>query len=142
MAQGKFIHFKRKFILILAVVTGCCYGQSSMKGNEYILTGEIIHNFALPAHCGVIAWGTVIEFKITSFTDTKYTAKEIGIVFTCPEFYGPDFFRTGGKYEVQLSDENQASFGWVIINEDKLNQYSPGYIPYAISAKRLDITSK
>jgi hypothetical protein len=129
-------------LLIFTGISSLSMAQSSIKGHEYILTGEIINTVGLPAHCGVLATATVIEFKISSFTDSNYKGKEMGIVFTCPEFYGADFFKVGGKYEVQLADENQATFGWTIFNLELLDKYTLSYIPYAISAKRLDGITK
>jgi len=109
----------------------------NIRGNTFDLTGKIINQISLTPHCGTIAWGTVIEFKIVKFSDLNYKADTIGVVFTCPEFYNDDFFKVGQLYKVTIADENQADFGWTIPNEAILKKYKMEKKLWVISAERL-----
>ncbi len=128
-----------KNILLLAVLL---YGinakaQDSIKGNQYHLKARIINTLDLPGpDCGYFAFATVIEFEIIKFSDSAYSLKNVPIIFTCPEFYGKDFFKVGMIYNIKLADENQAQFGWTIINKGVLNKYDCKKEFWAIDAKK------
>ena len=108
--------------LILISITG--FAQvDSIRGNHFKLEGRIINEISLTPNCGYIAWGTVIEFEIISFSNSEYKSATIGVVFTCPEFYKKGFFEVGKTYIITVSDENQADFGWTIPNESILKKY-------------------
>ncbi|WP_420572965.1 hypothetical protein [Kordia sp.] len=100
------------------------FGQvGSVRGNQFELKGKIINKISETPHCGIIAWGTVIEFEIIKFSDTTYKRDSIGVIFTCPEFYKDGFFEVGKIYTMIIADENQADFGWTIPNESILTKY-------------------
>lgn len=109
----------------------------TVRGNTFELTGKIINQISLTPHCGTIAWGTVIEFKIVKFSDLNYKTDTIAVVFTCPEFYKDDFFKVGQLYKVTIADENQADFGWTIPNEAILKKYKMEKKLWVISAEKL-----
>jgi len=110
---------------------------SSVRGKQFELTGKIINTISLPPPCGTIAWGTVIEFKIMTFSDPTYKADTIAVIVTCPEFYKDNFFKTGHHYRMTVADENQADFGWTIPNEAILKNYKMEKKLWAISAESL-----
>ena len=122
-------------ILILASLTSFAQ-QDSIRGSQFRLTGKIINEISLPPYCGTIAWGPVIEFKITTFSDRNYSADTIAVIFTCPEFYGSDFFKAGQSYKMTIADENQADFGWVIPNESILKKYKIEKRLWVIAAEK------
>ncbi len=105
-------------------MTAIGFAQSdSIRGNQFELKGKIINEISLTPHCGIIAWGTVIEIKIIEFSDSNYKLDTIGVIFTCPEFYDDGFFEVGKTYTITVADENQADFGWTIPNESILTKY-------------------
>ncbi len=111
-------------ILILMFMSMAGFGQvGSVRGNQFELKGKIINKISETPHCGIIAWGTVIEFEIIKFSDTTYKRDSIGVIFTCPEFYKDGFFEVGKIYTMIIADENQADFGWTIPNESILTKY-------------------
>lgn len=110
-------------ILILFSSVGCSHFDS-IRGDVFTLKGRIINEIQLPFYCGSTAWGTVIEFEIINFSDSDYKLDSIGVIFTCPEFYGKGFFVVGEIYYITLADENQADFGFVIPNKYKLEKYN------------------
>jgi hypothetical protein len=112
--------------------------SDSIKGNQYLLKGKFINEISLSPYCGGIAFATVIEFKIISFSDSSWHGKQIAVIFTCPEFYGKDFFERGKKYEVVVSDQNQVNFSWTIINGQVLKKYNLKYKPWVIKAKKIE----
>lgn len=91
----------------------------------------------MPPYCGTVAFATVIEFEVIAFSDEAYKAKKIGVIFTCPEFYGKDFFVKGATYSIQLADQNQADFGWLIPNEAILKKYKLPVKLWVIEAQKL-----
>ena len=100
------------------------FGQTdSIRGDKFELKGKIINEISLTPHCGYIAFGTVIEFQILEFSDSSYKQDSIGVIFTCPEFYKDGFFEVGKTYSITIADENQADFGWTILNESILSKY-------------------
>jgi hypothetical protein len=111
-------------ILILVFWTSIGIAQTdSVRGKTYELKGQIINEVSLSPHCGTIAWGTVIEFKIIEFSNPNYKSDSIGIIVTCPEFYNENFFEVGKVYTLVIADKNQASFEWVIPNKSLLDKY-------------------
>lgn len=72
--------------------------SDSIRGQLFQLTGKMINEISMPPDCGLVAWGTVVEFQIIEFSDTSYKQDSIGVIFTCPEFYGDDFFEIGMTY--------------------------------------------
>lgn len=111
-------------ILILSFFTLVGFSQNdSIRGNQFELNGQLINEIKLTPHCGTIAWGTVIEFKIDEFSDSSYRLDSIGVIFTCPEFYKDNFFEIGKTYKITVADENQADFDWVVPNESILSKY-------------------
>ena len=109
-------------ITVLTSTIGFCQNDS-IRGNQFELVGKIIGEVSIPPHCGSFAWGTVVEFEISEFNDSTYQPDSIGVIFTCPEFYGEEFFEVGKAYKVIVADENQANFGWTIPNESILTKY-------------------
>lgn len=117
----------KKIILIFIwiFISTIGFGQSnSIRGNQFELKGVIINKVSMTPHCGTIAWGTVIEFKIIKYSDSNYKLDSIGLIFTCPEFYEDGFFEVGKTYSVIVADENQADFGWSIPNDSILTKYN------------------
>lgn len=112
-------------ILLFTFIAAISFAQTdSIRGKQFQLKGKIINHIQLTPHCGVVAWGTVIEFQIISFSDTSYKNDSIGVIFTCPEFYKNNFFEIGATYTLKVADENQANFGWAIPNESLLSKYN------------------
>ncbi|MDQ3110480.1 MAG: hypothetical protein M3R17_11350 [Bacteroidota bacterium] len=131
---------KRVIAVLLFLFSGMlATAQSdSIKGNQFTLKGRIINKISLTPDCGYLAFGTVIEFEIIEFSDTSYAKKNIGVIFTCPEFYEKDFFEIGNVYEMKIADENQAEFGWTIPNEKILGKYQLKSKLWVISAKKIE----
>lgn len=124
-------------LLILSFLTIVGFSQNdTIRGNQFELTGRIINEISLTPHCGTIALGTVIEFKIIEFSDSSYKLDSIGLIFTCPEFYKDGFFEIGKIYKVKVADENQANFDWVIPNESILSKYDLKQKLWVINAQK------
>jgi hypothetical protein len=125
-------------ILFTLILSHPVFAQSgSIRGNQFQLTGTIIEEVQLTPHCGVLAWGTVIKFRVTKITGLKYPQENIGIIITCPEFYENGFFEIGKRYHLVFSDKNQADFGWVIPNKDLLKINKLAFDPYVVDVKKL-----
>ena len=129
---------KQTFTILFCLIIGfTAYSQKdSIRGKQFHLTGKIIGQVQLTPHCGNTAWGTVIEFAVTELVGMSYTNKNIGIIVTCPEFSGADFFKTGEMYRVIFSDKNQADFGWAVPNKDLLKKNGLSFDPYAVQVKK------
>lgn len=116
----------KRIIIILSLILIASIGfaqTEAIRGNQFELTGKIIKEIGYSPHCGSIAWATVIEFEIIEFSDRNYKQTSIPIIFTCPEFYGEEFFELGKTYTMTLTDENQADFSWAILNDSILTKY-------------------
>lgn len=124
-------------VLILAI-TSAFAQKDSVKGNQFELKGKLIGEVSLPPVCGTIAWGMVVEFEIIEFSDKSYSSETIPVIFTCPEFYGKQFFKVGNTYQITVADQNQASFGWTIPNISVLDKYQYKEHLYVIDAKKLE----
>jgi hypothetical protein len=126
--------------LIIAVTT---FSQTdSIRGKQFQLTGKIINKVQKTPYCGVIAWGTVVEFEVINLVGMTYSNKSIGIVFTCPEKYSNDFLKKGKIFKVVFSDKNQADFGWTIPNIDLLLKNGLSFVPYLISVRETQPSEK
>ena len=126
------------FIIFSLILSYSIFAQSdSIRGKQFQLTATIIEKAQLTPHCGTIAWGTVIKFKVTKIVGLNYPKENIGIIITCPEFYKEGFFEMGKQYQVVFSDKNQADFGWVIPNKDLLKINNLAFDPYAVDVKKL-----
>ena len=77
----------------------------------------------MPPGCGYEACGTVIEFEIIEFTYPNYKSKSIGVIFTCPEAYGDDFFEIGKTYIMSVVENSRTNLSWNIPNESILTKY-------------------
>jgi hypothetical protein len=125
-------------ILVFLLIGFSSYSQTdSIVGKKFQLTGRIIEKVQMTPHCGIIAWGTVIEFQIIDLVGLTYPNKNIGVIVTCPEFYKDNFFERGKTYQVVFSDKNQAGFGWTIPNKELLSKNSIPFEPYVVSIKKL-----
>jgi len=114
-----------------------CSQREPVRGKQFRLTGVITEKVQLTPHCGVIAWGTVIEFKVIELTGISYDKKSIGIIITCPESYKENFFEPGKTYQIVFSDKNPADFDWLIPNKDLLTKNGLPFDPYAVEVKKL-----
>lgn len=110
----------------------------SIRGNQFELKGRIINDIYLSPHCGIFAWGTVIEFEIIEFSDLDYERNSIGVVFTCPEFYENGFFDIGKIYNIKIADENQSDFLYIIPNDSKLAKYQLNKTLWVITADKIE----
>lgn len=129
--RNEFIHWflaiMRKTLAILTMIFWVLNGfaqTDSIRGNKFELVGKTINEISLPPGCGIFAWGTVVEFEIIQFSNSEYKLDSIGVIFTCPDFYKDGFFGIGKIYTLIVADENQADFGWVILNESTLSKYN------------------
>jgi hypothetical protein len=134
-----------KLILIIqfcfiVLFTFHCKSDSDQP-KQFFLKGKIVDPVQLTPGCGVIAWGTVIEFEVVTLVGINYTNKKIGIIVTCPGDYEDNFFEPGKLYEVVFSDENQADFEWAMFNEELLKVNGLSFDPYAIEVKKLHKSS-
>ncbi|WMI68196.1 hypothetical protein [Mangrovimonas sp. YM274] len=131
----------KKIIVILTLVffSTLAFGQTdSIRGNQYNLNGKIINQISLPPHCGYFAFGTIVEFKIIDYSNPNYKQDSIGVIFTCPEFYGDGFFEVGKTYTLTVADENQADFGWTIPNDFLLSKYTLDKNLWVIKADKIE----
>lgn len=138
--DNKFPTIKMKHIIItiLVLFTATAFAQKdTIRGEQFELTGSIINTVSLPPHCGAVAWGTVVEFKVMKFSDLKYKSDTIAVIFTCPEFYKDNFFQVGQNYRMTVSNENQADFGWSIPNRSILENYHLNSELWVISAEKI-----
>lgn len=128
----------RAILIILCLSTTEAFSQTdSVRGQQFELTGKIINEVELTPHCGIIAWGTVIEFEIVKFSKSDYKLTTIGLIFTCPEFYKDNFFQIGQTYNILVADQNQADFGWTIPNQSLLDKYKLDKKLWVIKADRI-----
>lgn len=111
--------------------------SEDIRGNQFYLKGKIAEEVDLTAGCGVIAWGTVIIFYISELKGMTYPNERIGIVITCPQEYGKNYFEKEKTYKVTFSDKNQADFEWLIPNKDLLRKNGLSFDPYAVSVKKM-----
>lgn len=130
---------RRITILTLLFISVIGFGQTdSIRGNQFELKGKIINEILLTPHCGVFAWGTVIEFEIIEYSDSNYRLESIGVVIPCPEFYEDGFLEVGKTYEITVADENQADFDFIIPNESILTKYKFDKMLWVIKADKKD----
>jgi len=94
-------------LLLVFIFTGSPAGAQpdTTKGNQYTLKTKIIDRVDMPPGCGRFAFATVVEMEVIRFSDASYTAKNIAVIFTCPEFYKNNFFEVGKTYELKVSDK-------------------------------------
>jgi len=123
-------------ILFLFSVSFIIAQSTPIQGNKFKLEGKLISKPKLSPHCGIFAWGTVLEFKIIKYSDKTYTKDSITIIFQCPEFYGDSFFESEKTYSITISNTNEAPFKWLIYNPELLNKYKEKF--WAIEAKKIN----
>nr|WP_321453088.1 hypothetical protein [uncultured Carboxylicivirga sp.] len=112
-------------ILALILISAIGFAQTdSIRGNRVELEGRLINEISMTPNCGYIAWATVIEVEIKKCSNSKYELDSVGVIVTCPEFYDNGFFKAGKTYTLEVSDENQADFGWTIPNDSILDKYN------------------
>lgn len=132
---------KRSFLIVLLFLFFApmvVFGQDSAEGNQYQLKGNIIRTVRKAPHCGVMAWATVVEFEIITYSDSSYTKDSIGVIVRCPEFYKKGFFVVGDTYQVSLIDQNTANFSWSMLNEASLDKYDLKKPLYVTSIERVE----
>jgi hypothetical protein len=131
----------KQLLMVLAIlfvyISSLCAQGKTVKGHQYALKGKIINRVTLPPGCGIMAWATVVELEIISFSDSSYTDKKIGVIFTCPREYGSSFFKVGNSCDIQVADQNQAAFNWTFNNAAVLKKYKTAYWPYVLEAKKV-----
>ncbi len=110
-------------ILILIFLPVIGFAQTDSVIGSYELKGKLINQISLPPNCGFEAFGTVIEFEIITFSDTRYKSGSIGVIFTCPESYGNGFFKVGKTYIMTIVENNLSNFSWNIPNKSILKKY-------------------
>lgn len=124
--------------LILSILTLFTFAQTeSIRGNQFELQGKLINEITLTPHCGIIAWGTVMEFEIIEFSDSSYKRNSIGVIFTCPEFYKDIFFELSEIYKITITDENLTNIEWAIPNELRLTKYQLKKRLWVVAAEKL-----
>jgi|GEM_PF-2636395 len=122
--------------LLLGLVSSA--QTDSIPEKTYLLKGKIINEISLPAGCGYIKYGTVIEFEIVKFTDITYSEKEIGVIIRCPDFYENSFFELGKIYEMTVSYEISDSTGWTIPNKKQLEKYNLKSKLWVLNTKKIE----
>jgi len=125
------------FIAFLLTAFTAFSQEDSIRGNKFHLTGKLKDKIKMPPHCGIIAWATVIEFDVLEISGMNYSNKSIGIIIPCPTIYADNFFEKGKTYSIVFSDNNQADFGWAIVNKDLLKKNGLSYDPYAILVEKI-----
>ncbi|MEM6264919.1 MAG: hypothetical protein AAGI38_20575 [Bacteroidota bacterium] len=133
---------KHATIILIVLASFATAQTDSIRGNQFTLEGEIINGIWRPPGCGTTAWGMVVEFSIREFSDSTYTLDSIPVIFTCPGFYGEGFFKVGEIYSLTLADENQANFGWVILNKFVLEKYTLEKQLWVIEAEKSAVDNK
>jgi hypothetical protein len=132
---------KRQIIVFLSFLllgTMTSAQKDSIPEKTYLLKGKIINEISLPASCGYIKYGTIIEFEIVKFTDLTYSEKEIGVIIRCPDFYEDNFFEVGKIYEMIVSYEMSDSTSWTIPNKKQLAKYNLKSKLWALNAKKIE----
>lgn len=131
-----------KKIIALIAFTAALLNTSAQEkaiiGNQLVLTGTIINDVHPSPPCGIIASALVVEFHILDVSNGTLPPGDVGIIVTCPELYGKDFFQTGKTYTITVADENQASFGWSIANKEALDKYNLPKKLYAVEATKVE----
>lgn len=112
------------------------FQKATVRGKQFLLTGKIVEEVQLTPGCGIIAWGTVIEFEITKLVGMTYTRKVIGLIVTCPGDYEDNFFEKGKTYQAIFSNMNQADFEWLIPNKELLSKNDLSFDPYVVEIKK------
>lgn len=112
------------------------FQKATVRGKQFLLTGKVAEDVQLTPGCGIIAWGTVIEFEITKLVGMTYTKKVIGLIVTCPGDYKDNFFEKGKTYQAIFSNMNQADFGWLIPNKELLSKNDLPFDPYVVEIKK------
>ncbi|MCE7997040.1 MAG: hypothetical protein HEP71_34090 [Roseivirga sp.] len=113
-----------RFIVFLLVASSLpVSGQSeNIKGNVYSLKGRLSKKFQVTPPCGHIAFATVMEFKVLSFSGADLNKDKTQVILTCPGFYPPGVFKKGLVYDLIVADQNQSAFEWLIINRKVLKK--------------------
>ncbi|MGN7514681.1 MAG: hypothetical protein ACTHOM_09905 [Allomuricauda sp.] len=106
-------------ILVILLIGFTSSAQSEIEESDYILKGKLINGFdGITPLCGVFAWATIVEFEIIEFSDSKYTGKEIPIIFACPNSNHSNLFKVGNIYNIILTKKKDLS-NWTF-REEKL----------------------
>lgn len=131
----------KKIIALIAfaftVITASAQ-EKEIIGNHFELKGKMICDVVMSPPCGILASAVVVEFQILEVSDGTLPPGNVGIIFTCPELFGKDFFKNGETYTITVADKNQASNGWLIANEEALDKYSLPNKLYAVKAEKVD----
>lgn len=130
-------------IFLFTAISTDIFGQTEKtRGDIFHLKGQVINEVEPTSFCGTFAFATVIEFQIIHFSDTHYKSDYIGVIVTCPELYGQNFFQTGEVYDLVIANENQADFNWLIRNKSKLSKYHLNKDLWVINAQKSRIIER
>lgn len=106
------------FILSLWISMGAWSQNATAKDtNTYIVKGQLIEALPLTPDCGIIAWALALKFEILQSEIPGLKSDALVIIQPCPEFLGKDFFKKNKTYLVSVGRNNNASFGYTIVNK-------------------------
>jgi hypothetical protein len=136
-----FVHFLMKrpvlffcaaVLLLLSSFTASAPVDLKTEPVRYQLTGRISDTVSTAPACGCFAFATTIEMDIITYSDTGYKGDHIVVVYTCPSMKEEEFFRVGSEHTFTVEVGNPASFGWIIMDSEKLNENSLPYELYVV----------
>lgn len=115
------------FIMSCSFLSAQMPSAETSSARQFILEGKISDTVSLPPFCGYIAFATVVELEISSYSDSTYESDRICVIFMCPREKGGDFFTIGRELKLVVQDKNPTQFGWAISDQEKLKQNQLAY---------------
>jgi hypothetical protein len=112
-------------VLILATEVACSQEIQWTDTTSYRIKATLIKAEKLSPDCGIIAWALAQRFKIIE-SDHPYLKPNYSAVLIqpCPELIGRNFFIAGSDYEITVSRNLAAPFGYSVINNFKRNLFT------------------
>lgn len=94
------------------------------QAKKYKFIAKLINAVPINNSCGTIAWAIVQKFEVISTTFPEFSAKSVLIIQPCPEFFGENFFQTGGIYDIDVATNSGVTFSYVVLNNYKKEELS------------------
>ena len=101
--------------LMIAQISG------AQEINPYTLIAKLESKVILKTKCGKDNYEYVYQFKAIQFDLEKHNGKTVGVVISCPEEFGENYFQKDAEYEMKVIIEERETFGNLIFAENSEN---------------------
>lgn len=108
-----------KYIAFITLIIAQISGAQEIK--PFTLIAKLEATTMLKTKCGKDNYEYVYQFKAIQFDLEKYNGKIVGVVISCPEKFGENYFQKDTEYEMKVIMQERETYGDLIFDDNSKN---------------------